>query len=156
MFPDAETLQGHRDYQQVVLDVNRSLKRFPPGEKQAPGIIIIILIALFQEGSHLAYIRILHTYIKGDQKRFIHPYQMCKPGPTVIIAVGFLATRWAWCSKAAFVLAAADKLCRQPLVLCRTDVMHLAGIWFCHQSQTHCLPLWSPLSLHPGKGPTLV
>lgn len=29
--PDEETLHGHRDYQQVVMDVNRSLKRFPPG-----------------------------------------------------------------------------------------------------------------------------
>ena len=29
---DIETLHGHRDYEQVVLDVNRSLKRFPPGE----------------------------------------------------------------------------------------------------------------------------
>lgn len=29
--PDEETLHGHRDYQQVILDVNRSLKRFPPG-----------------------------------------------------------------------------------------------------------------------------
>ncbi|XP_060596413.1 TBC1 domain family member 20-like [Ruditapes philippinarum] len=28
--PDEETLHGHRDYNQVVLDVNRSLKRFPP------------------------------------------------------------------------------------------------------------------------------
>ena len=28
---DTETLHGHRDYEQVVLDVNRSLKRFPPG-----------------------------------------------------------------------------------------------------------------------------
>lgn len=29
--PDAEVLKGHRDYNQVVLDVNRTLKRFPPG-----------------------------------------------------------------------------------------------------------------------------
>lgn len=29
--PDEEILHGHRDYDQVVLDVNRSLKRFPPG-----------------------------------------------------------------------------------------------------------------------------
>ena len=28
---DTEILHGHRDYEQVVLDVNRSLKRFPPG-----------------------------------------------------------------------------------------------------------------------------
>ena len=28
---DLEVLHGHRDYNQVVLDVNRSLKRFPPG-----------------------------------------------------------------------------------------------------------------------------
>lgn len=26
-----EVLHGHRDYTQVVMDVNRSLKRFPPG-----------------------------------------------------------------------------------------------------------------------------
>lgn len=29
--PEEEILHGHRDYNQVVLDVNRSLKRFPPG-----------------------------------------------------------------------------------------------------------------------------
>ncbi|KAL4234462.1 hypothetical protein ACF0H5_006108 [Mactra antiquata] len=29
--PDEAVLHGHRDYNQVVLDVNRSLKRFPPG-----------------------------------------------------------------------------------------------------------------------------
>ena len=28
---DKERLQSHRDFDQVVLDVNRSLKRFPPG-----------------------------------------------------------------------------------------------------------------------------
>jgi hypothetical protein len=28
---DIATLHGHKDYEQVVLDVNRSLKRFPPG-----------------------------------------------------------------------------------------------------------------------------
>ncbi|XP_041376061.1 TBC1 domain family member 20-like isoform X2 [Gigantopelta aegis] len=29
--PSSEDLQAHRDYSQVVMDVNRSLKRFPPG-----------------------------------------------------------------------------------------------------------------------------
>ncbi|XP_062594238.1 TBC1 domain family member 20-like [Saccostrea cucullata] len=29
--PTVEVLHGHRDYTQVVMDVNRSLKRFPPG-----------------------------------------------------------------------------------------------------------------------------
>jgi len=28
---DGEVLHGHRDYEQVVLDVKRSAKRFPPG-----------------------------------------------------------------------------------------------------------------------------
>ncbi|KAL5021974.1 hypothetical protein ScPMuIL_001129 [Solemya velum] len=32
--PEPEILQGHRDYNQVVLDVNRSLKRFPPGMEE--------------------------------------------------------------------------------------------------------------------------
>ncbi|CAH1779036.1 unnamed protein product [Owenia fusiformis] len=31
--PKASVLEAHRDYNQVVLDVNRSLKRFPPGMK---------------------------------------------------------------------------------------------------------------------------
>ncbi|XP_063236647.1 TBC1 domain family member 20 [Bacillus rossius redtenbacheri] len=30
-FPSQEELEAHPEYQQVVLDVNRSLKRFPPG-----------------------------------------------------------------------------------------------------------------------------
>lgn len=29
--PTLDTIKSHKDYQQVVLDVNRSLKRFPPG-----------------------------------------------------------------------------------------------------------------------------
>lgn len=29
--PSLEELSTHEEYQQVVLDVNRSLKRFPPG-----------------------------------------------------------------------------------------------------------------------------
>ena len=32
---DVETLHGHRDYNQVVLDVNRSQKRFPPGMEES-------------------------------------------------------------------------------------------------------------------------
>lgn len=28
---DIKKLRAHKDYEQVVLDVNRSLKRFPPG-----------------------------------------------------------------------------------------------------------------------------
>ncbi len=30
-----ETLHSHRDYNQVVLDVNRSQKRFPPGMEES-------------------------------------------------------------------------------------------------------------------------
>ncbi|CAG2208229.1 GYP8 [Mytilus edulis] len=29
--PESSVLEGHRDYNQVVMDVNRTLKRFPPG-----------------------------------------------------------------------------------------------------------------------------
>ncbi|XP_048741525.2 TBC1 domain family member 20-like [Ostrea edulis] len=32
--PSVEVLHGHRDYTQVVMDVNRSLKRFPPGMEE--------------------------------------------------------------------------------------------------------------------------
>ncbi|CAH1953895.1 unnamed protein product [Acanthoscelides obtectus] len=32
IIPSLEELSSHSEYQQVVLDVNRSLKRFPPGE----------------------------------------------------------------------------------------------------------------------------
>ncbi|PVD20727.1 hypothetical protein C0Q70_18888 [Pomacea canaliculata] len=32
--PEAAVLQGHRDYRQVVLDVERSLRRFPPGMEE--------------------------------------------------------------------------------------------------------------------------
>lgn len=32
--PPEEVLHGHRDYTQVVMDVNRSLKRFPPGMEE--------------------------------------------------------------------------------------------------------------------------
>lgn len=30
-YVDVETLHGHKDYEQVILDVKRSMKRFPPG-----------------------------------------------------------------------------------------------------------------------------
>ncbi|KAL8570500.1 hypothetical protein ACOMHN_034535 [Nucella lapillus] len=33
--PDDEVLKSHRDYDQVVLDVNRSIKRFPPGMEES-------------------------------------------------------------------------------------------------------------------------
>ncbi|XP_046553511.1 TBC1 domain family member 20-like [Haliotis rubra] len=33
--PSQEVLTAHRDYDQVVLDVNRSLKRFPPGMEES-------------------------------------------------------------------------------------------------------------------------
>ena len=31
---DEEVLKGHKDYNQVVLDVIRSSKRFPPGQSE--------------------------------------------------------------------------------------------------------------------------
>ena len=43
---DMETLHSHTDYNQVLLDVNRSLKRFPPGGSHNSCSIILLDIIL--------------------------------------------------------------------------------------------------------------
>ncbi|KAJ8303463.1 hypothetical protein KUTeg_019859 [Tegillarca granosa] len=50
--PDAEVLKGHRDYNQVVLDVNRTLKRFPPAESGYHDICVTFLLVV---GEDLAF-----------------------------------------------------------------------------------------------------
>uniref|UniRef100_A0A0P4W1M3 Rab-GAP TBC domain-containing protein n=1 Tax=Scylla olivacea TaxID=85551 RepID=A0A0P4W1M3_SCYOL len=39
--PTLEVVQGHRDYQQVVLDVKRTLKRFPPGIEDSRRLVLM-------------------------------------------------------------------------------------------------------------------
>lgn len=39
--PTMEIVQGHRDYQQVVLDVKRTLKRFPPGIEDSRRLVLM-------------------------------------------------------------------------------------------------------------------
>ncbi|MPC39845.1 TBC1 domain family member 20 [Portunus trituberculatus] len=51
--PTLELVQGHRDYQQVVLDVKRTLKRFPPGIEDSRRLVLMDqLTVLIIRGYH--------------------------------------------------------------------------------------------------------
>ncbi|ESP03750.1 hypothetical protein LOTGIDRAFT_64842, partial [Lottia gigantea] len=63
--PDEETLKNHRDYTQVVMDVNRSLKRFPPGmedeERYAlQDVLISVIMRVLVNNSQLHYYQGFH------------------------------------------------------------------------------------------------
>lgn len=58
--PEMELVQGHRDYQQVVLDVKRTLKRFPPGIEDARRVVlmdqlIVLIIRVLMRHPDLYY-----------------------------------------------------------------------------------------------------
>jgi len=38
---DSDILHSHRDYEQVILDVKRSMKRFPPGSLTLQSITLL-------------------------------------------------------------------------------------------------------------------
>ncbi|XP_050396764.1 TBC1 domain family member 20 [Patella vulgata] len=63
--PAEDVLHGHRDYEQVVMDVNRSLKRFPPGmdddERFAlQDILVDVIMRVLVNNSELHYYQGFH------------------------------------------------------------------------------------------------
>ena len=67
--PSEEIVKAHKDYQQVVLDVNRSLKRFPPGIDDDYRIILMgqlttLIIRVLMKHPELNYYQVL-WYLLG-------------------------------------------------------------------------------------------
>lgn len=67
--PTLDTIKSHKDYQQVVLDVNRSLKRFPPGIDDDYRLVLMDQLTTL-------IIRILmkHPELNYYQVRYIYPH----------------------------------------------------------------------------------
>ncbi|KAJ8867357.1 hypothetical protein PR048_031158 [Dryococelus australis] len=63
-FPTQEQLEAHPEYQQVVLDVNRSLKRFPPGIPYDQRVALqeqltTLILRVISKYPHLRYYQVL-------------------------------------------------------------------------------------------------
>lgn len=63
--PEMEVVEGHKDFQQVVLDVKRTLKRFPPGIEDSRRVIlmdqlIVLIIRVLMRHPHLYYYQGYH------------------------------------------------------------------------------------------------
>ncbi len=61
--PSLEELSSHSEYNQVVLDVNRSLKRFPPGIPLQQRLALqdqltIIILRVISKYPHLSYYQV--------------------------------------------------------------------------------------------------
>lgn len=61
--PSLSSLSGHPEYNQVVLDVNRSLKRFPPGipYKQRVALqdqLTVLILRVIIKYPHLKYYQV--------------------------------------------------------------------------------------------------
>lgn len=67
--PTLDELSRHPEYNQVVLDVNRSLKRFPPGIPLQQRLALqdqltIIILRVISKYPHLSYYQVSIIYIK--------------------------------------------------------------------------------------------
>lgn len=61
--PSLEELSSHPEYQQVVLDVNRSLKRFPPGIPYEQRVALqdqltVLILRVIIKHPHLRYYQV--------------------------------------------------------------------------------------------------
>lgn len=68
--PSLEELSDHPEYSQVVLDVNRSLKRFPPGipYKQRLALqdqLTVLILRVIMKYPHLRYYQVGFFYIRS-------------------------------------------------------------------------------------------
>lgn len=62
--PNLNDLKSHREYNQVILDVNRSLKRFPPGIPYEQRIALqdqltVLILRVIIKYPHLRYYQVL-------------------------------------------------------------------------------------------------
>jgi TBC1 domain family member 20 len=63
--PKLEELKSHPEYNQVVLDVNRSLKRFPPGIPLQQRLALqdqltVIILRVISKYPHLSYYQVIY------------------------------------------------------------------------------------------------
>ncbi|KAH1001481.1 hypothetical protein HUJ04_005496 [Dendroctonus ponderosae] len=77
--PSLEELSAHPEYQQVVLDVNRSLKRFPPGIPYEQRVALqdqltVLILRVIIEYPHLRYYQEQFPYLDGEAN--ILPYRV--------------------------------------------------------------------------------
>ena len=61
--PEIEVVEAHRDYQQVVLDVKRTLKRFPPGIEDSHRLVLmdqltVLIIRVLMRHQDLHYYQV--------------------------------------------------------------------------------------------------
>lgn len=64
--PNLEDLKAHPEYNQVILDVNRSLKRFPPGIPYEQRIALqdqltVLILRVISKYPHLRYYQVSST-----------------------------------------------------------------------------------------------
>lgn len=64
--PNLEDLKSHREYNQVILDVNRSLKRFPPGIPYEQRIALqdqltVLILRVIMKYPHLRYYQVIKS-----------------------------------------------------------------------------------------------
>lgn len=65
--PTLDELKIHVEYNQVVLDVNRSLKRFPPGIPYNQRVALqdqltVLILRVIMKHPHLKYYQVLFTF----------------------------------------------------------------------------------------------
>ncbi|CAL4153575.1 unnamed protein product, partial [Meganyctiphanes norvegica] len=96
--PTAEVVKAHKDYNQVLLDVNRSLKRFPPGIDEEYRLILMdqlttLIIRVLMKHPELHYyqgyhdVAITFLLVMGEEVGFAlvenlsitHLYEFMKP-----------------------------------------------------------------------------
>lgn len=63
--PKLEDLKSHPEYNQVILDVNRSIKRFPPGIPYEQRIALqdqltVLILRVITKYPHLKYYQVSH------------------------------------------------------------------------------------------------
>lgn len=68
--PQLEELSNHPEYNQVVLDVNRSLKRFPPGIPYDQRVALqdqltVLILRVITKFPHLSYYQVSFRFIFG-------------------------------------------------------------------------------------------
>lgn len=68
--PKLEELSNHPEYNQVVLDVNRSLKRFPPGIPYDQRVALqdqltVLILRVITKFPHLSYYQVSNRFLFG-------------------------------------------------------------------------------------------
>lgn len=90
--PQLEELSNHPEYNQVVLDVNRSLKRFPPGIPYDQRVALqdqltVLILRVITKFPHLSYYQVSFWFIFGltfiTSTNIITTYTITKKNQTI-------------------------------------------------------------------------